>query len=88
MEHSPDSWHFCDVFSWYCLEEPLGTFKMKTFPYVFSSIKADTELEVTLAVKLLVFGAFILAFFFFSVRKVKSFSVIPFKISCISHRYS
>lgn len=60
---------------------------MKTFPYVFSSIKADTELEVTLAVKLLVFGAFILAFFF-SVRKVKSFSVIPFKISCISHRYS
>lgn len=38
---------------------------MKTFPYVFSSIKADTELEVTLTVKLLMFGGFILAFFFF-----------------------
>lgn len=84
MEHSPDSWHFCNVFSWYCLEESLGTFKMKTFPYVFSSIKADTELEVTLAVKLLVFRAFFLAFLFI-VRKVKSFSVIYFKFSCISH---
>lgn len=74
MEHSPDSWHFCSVFSWYCLEEPLGTFKMKTFPYVFSSIKADTELEVTLAVRLLVFGAFILAFLFFGEKTKKLFS--------------
>lgn len=74
MEHSPDSWHFCNVFSWYCLEESLGTSKMKTFPYVFSSIKADTELEVTLAVKLLVFGAFIFAFFFSCEKSKKLFS--------------
>lgn len=47
---------------------------MKTFPYVFSSIKADTELEVTLAVRLLVFGAFILAFLFFGEKTKKLFS--------------